>query len=596
MKKTSPPPRPKTRITSLSKFCCRDFACTKFLTIAALVSFYAPSFAAVALRAAPASPDTCSNLKNTFSMPNTTITSAQTIAAETFIPANPRLNGLETPTPPVTGVPTFCRVIATSAPTSDSKIGIEVWMPTSGWNGKLESIANHELGGIFYYGDMGTELKKNFAVASTDTGHTETADTSWAVGHPEKIVDYAWRAAHEMTVTAKALIAAYYGANPRFSYYNGCSTGGRMTLKEAQKFPDDYDGILSGSGFHYWTHENIAGMWKVQVMLKDGVNGASYLPPDKYQLVVDAAMTQCKSLKQVPTDGFLDNPSRCDWNPKTLVCKAGQDPNTCITAAQAESLEKIYSPLRNPRTKEEIYPGATRISVPNWAQSAARQAASPTTQTPNGPPRSLQSIIANKLDWSWRTFNFDSDVALADKSDADGPQIDAINPDLSKFQKHGGKIIEYQGWLDSNLAPYSVEHYENVLETIGKYDRDDNNGEVLEKTQDFYRLFVVPGMGHCRGGPGPNSFGAETHPAVPMDPQHDAVSALEQWVEHGVAPMQIIATKYVKDDPKQGIAMQRPLCPYPQEAHYKGTGSTADAANFVCVNETRNLKPTRVKR
>jgi Tannase and feruloyl esterase len=193
-------------------------------------------------------------------------------------------------------------------------------------------------------------------------------------------------------------------------------------------------------------------------------------------------------------------------------------------------------------------------------------------------------------------MNFDSDVALADESDANGPKIDAVNPDLSKFQKRGGKLIEYQGWLDANLAPYSVEHYENVVAAIEKGDRDENDSQALQETQSFYRLFVVPAMGHCRGGPGPNSFGAETHPAGPLDPQHNIFSALEAWVEHGVAPKEIIAAKYVKDDPKQGITNERPLCPYPQEARYKGKGSTADASNFVCANAPRNLKPTSVSR
>jgi hypothetical protein len=187
-------------------------------------------------------------------------------------------------------------------------------------------------------------------------------------------------------------------------------------------------------------------------------------------------------------------------------------------------------------------------------------------------------------------------VTITEESDSNGPQIDAVNPDLSKFEKHGGKLIEYQGWLDPNLSTYSVEHYENVVAAMGKHGPGNDDGEALKETQSFYRLFVVPAMGHCRGGPGPNSFGAETHPAGPMDPQHDIFSALEQWVEQGVAPTQVIATKYVKDDPNLGIAMQRPLCPYPQEARYKGTGSTTDATNFVCANAPRNLKPSTVSR
>jgi feruloyl esterase len=563
----------------------RPFSRHSTSTVVRMVIFW--TFFCVGLHAAPAPPDKCADLKSVFSRPNTIITSSETVAAGTLNLQNRQVGGLETRTPPVTGLPTFCRVIGILTPTSDSKIGIEVWMPTSTWNGKLQAIGNHALGGIYYYGDMGTELKKGFAVAATDTGHTGRDDTSWALGHPEKIVDYAWRAVHEMTVAAKTIIATFYGSNPRFSYFNGCSTGGRQALKAAQKFPDDYDGILSGGGFHYWTHIGLAELWKIQVMLKDGVDSPSYLPPDKYPLIMNAAMAHCSSLKAVQTDNFLNNAGRCDWNPKTLVCKAGQDPNTCITAAQADALEKIYAPLRNPRTKAQIYPGATTVSEPDWAEEAARLASSSNGLTADA-PRSLESILFNRPDWNWRTVNFDSDVALADETDANGPQINAIDPDLSKFQQHGGKLIEYQGWLDSTAAPYSIENYENVIGVMGK--QIGKSGEALKATQDFYRLFLVPGLGHCRGGPGPNAFGAPTHPAVPSDSQHDIVNALVEWVEHGKAPKQVIATKYVKDDPKQGIVMQRPVCPYPEEARYKGSGSTSDAKSFECVKPASNLK------
>ena len=204
----------------------------------------------------------------------------------------------------------------------------------------------------------------------------------------------------------------------------------------------------------------------------------------------------------------------------------------------------------------------------------------------------LQWIVFNKPDWKYSNLNFDSDVVLADTSDAEGPQINAIDPNLSGFQKRHGKLIEYHGWVDSGFTPeFNIQYYERVIARMGKDD-----AAALKQTQDFYRLFVVPGMGHCSSGPGPNAFGGLAQPAVPIDPQHDILSALEQWVEHGVAPAQLIATKYVKDDPKQGIAMQRPVCPYPQEAEYKGRGSTADAANFACVNEARNLKPSKAER
>lgn len=537
--------------------------------------------ASVALAAPDAGSGKCSDLKNTFSMPNTTITSAQTVPAGTFSPLNPGPNAA-----PVPGLPSFCRVIGTLTPTSDSQIGIEVWLPTSGWNGKLESIGNHNLGGVIYHGDMGHALLRNYAVASTDTGHVGN-DAEWGAGHPQKVADFGWRAVHQSTVTAKALIAAFYSVNPRYSYFNGCSMGGREALQEAQRFPDDYDGIISGSAMNNWTRSHIAHIWAAQVLLQDGADGAHYIPPSKSELIVNAVLAKCKPTdSQASTDGFLRNPSRCEWNPKTLVCKTGQDPNTCITAAQAESLEKLYTPLHNPRTNEEIYPASTVTSaLPNANGLTAGPAA-----------KYLQWIVFNKPDWKYNMLNFDSDVALVDNTDAEGPQVNAIDPNLSGFQKRHGKLIEYHGWVDPGFtAEFNVQYYERVIGLMGK-EAHGNDAAALKETQDFYRLFVVPGMGHCTGGPGPNAFGGLAQPAVPMDPQHDIVSALEEWVEHGVAPAQLIATKYVKDDPKQGVAMQRPVCPYPQEAEYKGQGSTTDASNFACVNETRNLKPAGTDR
>jgi hypothetical protein len=545
--------------------------------------FLGSTFLAIMVLAAmSAQADTCSNLKNTFSLPHLTITSAETIPAGSFKTSNS--DGRV----PVSDLPAFCRVIGTLTPVSDSQIAVEVWMPVSGWNGELQSIGNHELGGVFFYGDMATELKRNFAVASTDTGHTDIADANWAIGHPEKVVDFGWRAVHEMTVTAKAVIASFYGSNPRYSYFNGCSSGGREALKEAQKFPADYDGIISGSAMNYWTHSHVEHIWNAQTMLQDGVTGAHFLPRDKHKLVIDAALNYCRnSDTEASTDGFLTNPSRCDWKPQMLVCKAGQDPSTCITAEQAQSLDKLFSPILNPRTKEQVYPASMKTIELTNPQGLT-----------NGPAaKYFAGLVFEKPDWDWKSLNYDSDVAFADDKDAKVGQINAIDPDLRAFQARHGKLIGYHGWVDPNFtAAYAVEYYESVVHVIGKESGDHHDGDGLKETQDFYRFFVAPGMGHCTGGPGPNAFGGLAQPVAALDPQHDLVSAIQEWVEHGVAPTQIIATKFVGDDPSKGIAMQRPLCVYPQEAHYKGAGSATDPANFECVDAPRNLKPAGARK
>jgi hypothetical protein len=555
---------------------------TSVLRTCAVAAAFATVLVVPALAAAQASPDKCSNLKMAFPLANTSITSSQTVPAGTFNPADPGPRAT-----PVTGLPTFCRVIGVSAPSSDSQIGFEVWMPATGWNGKFQAVGNHNLGGVYYYGDMGLELKKNFAVASTDTGHVGNGG-EWGAGHPEKVKDFGWRGVHEMTVAAKAVVAAYYGSNPRYSYFNGCSTGGREGLKEAQKFPNDYDGIISGSAMNHWTHSHIEHIWTAQAFLQEGANGDHYIPPSKYPLIINAALAYCKaSDTEYESDGFLRNPSRCDWKPKTLVCKAGQDPNTCITAAQAEALEEIYTPLRNPRTKEEIYPASAITSEPSNPQGLT-----------SGPAaKYLQSIVFNKPNWEYRMLNFDGDIKFIDDEDASGPQINAIDSDLHGFQQHHSKLIEYHGWVDPGFTPeFAVEYYESVVRAMGNNAQPVGDAQALKSTQEFYRLFMVPGMGHCSGGPGPNAFGGLAQPGTPADAQHDLLTALEQWVEHGVAPAQLVATKYTNDDPKQGIAMQRPLCPYPAEAHYKRQGDPTQAASFECVVETRNLKPWNATR
>jgi feruloyl esterase len=537
------------------------------------IAFLASSF----LFASSARADTCSNLKNTFSLPHLRITSAETVPAGSFKTSNS--DGRV----PVSDIPAFCRAIGTLAPVHDSQIAVEVWMPISGWNGKLQAIGNHELGGVFYYGDMATELKRNFAVASTDTGHTDIADANWAIGHPEKVVDFGWRAVHEMTVTAKAIISAFYGSNPRYSYFNGCSSGGREALKGAQKFPADYDGIISGSAMNYWTHSHVEHIYNAQTMLQDGIDGAHFLPREKHKLVIDAALNYCRnSDTEAVTDGFLTNPSRCDWKPRMLVCRAGQDAASCITPEQSQSLDKLFSPLLNPKTNEEIYPASMETIELTNPQGLT-----------NGPAaKYFAGLVFEKPDWSWKSLNYDSDVAFADEKDAKGGQINAIDPDLRAFQARGGKLIGYHGWVDPNFtAAYAVEYYESVVHVVGKEYSGHHEDGGLAETQNFYRFFVAPGMGHCTGGPGPNAFGGLAQPVAPLDPQHDLVSAIQEWVERGVAPAQIIATKFVGDDPSKGIAMQRPLCPYPQEAHYKGAGSTGDPANFECVTAARNLKP-----
>jgi feruloyl esterase len=395
---------------------------------------------------------------------------------------------------------------------------------------------------------MAPPLARGYATASTDTGHEGTnGDASFALGHPEKVIDFGYRAVHEMTVKATAIVASYYGSSPKRSYWNGCSTGGRQGLKEAQRFPSDFDGIVAGAPANNFTHLQAQFVWVAQAMHKDD---ASYIPPSKYSIIHDAALQACDARDGVK-DGVLEDPTRCAFDPQVLECH-GAD-GACLTAAQVKAARSVYSPATNPRTKQQIYPGLVPGSELGWAAQAGPQLAGP-------PSGHFKYVVFKDPNWDYRTFNFDSDMALADE--IDNGTLSATDPDLNAFFAHGGKLLQYHGWSDNQLSPLnSVNYYRSVLEAMG--------GESHVK--DSYRLFMIPGMPHCReddriprGGNGLNNF--------------DSISILEQWVEHGEAPDRIIASRTV--DGK--IERTRPLCPYPLVATYKGRGSSDDFASFSC--------------
>jgi feruloyl esterase len=493
---------------------------------------------AVILAAAPAFAASCESLAS-LALPDTTITSAQAVAAGAFtLPARP--GGKGDASQAFKDLPAFCRVEATLKPSSDSEIKVEVWLPSSGWNGKFQSVGNGGWAGVISYAALGEGIRRGYATASTDTGHTG-ANGQFALGHPEKLIDFAYRSEHEMTVKGKALTEAFYGNAPKHSYWNGCSTGGRQGLKEATRFPNDFDGIIAGAPANPRTHLAVQAIWLAHATLKDP---ASYIPKEKYPLIHKAVLDACDAMDGVK-DGVLDDPTRCRFDPKVLECK-GADGPACLTTPQVEAARKIYSPAKNPRTGEEIFPGFVPGTELGWALKTG------------GPEPELNAfdhlkyVVFRDPHWDWRTFDFDKDVALADQIDNGTVNVNEAN--LKPFLGHG-KLLMYHGFADPNVTPLTtIKYYKSVVDTLGG----------TKKTMDSMRLFMAPGMGHCRGGDGPDTF--------------DVVSAMEQWVEKGKAPEQLIATHKTN-----GVADRtRPLCPYPQVARYKGSGSTDDAANFTC--------------
>ncbi len=482
-----------------------------------------------------ASCDTLSSLN----LPQTTVTLAETVPAGEFtLPGRPNGNGAAADA--YKDLPAFCRVAATLAPTSDSDIKIEVWLPAANWNGKFQAVGNGGWAGVISYREMSEALRRGFATASTDTGHVGGSG-KFALGHPEKLIDFGYRSEHEMTVKAKAIVAAYYGNSPKYSYWNGCSTGGRQGLREAQTFPADYDGIIAGAAANPRTHLGAASLWIASATLKDP---ASYIPKEKYAVIHKAVLEACDALDGVK-DGLLENPARCHFDPKVLECK-GEDGPACLTAPQVEAARKIYTPAAF-RNGKEVFPAMAPGSELGWSVLAG----GPEPFTPI--VDHFKYVVYKDPNWDWKTFDVDRDTARADE--VDDNTINAVNPDLKAFFGHNGKLLMYHGWSDPNVAPLaSVNYYESVVKFMG----------AASKTGDSIRLFMVPGMAHCGGGEGPNHF--------------DAVSAIEQWVEKGNAPQTMLASRIENG----ATSRTRPLCPYPQVAVYKGTGSTDDARNFVC--------------
>jgi len=467
-------------------------------------------------------------------LPNTTITLARDVEPGSFTPPDSSSPGS------FGNLPRFCRVAATLKPTSDSDIKIEVWLPSAGWNGKLEAVGNGAFNGSLAYPAMAVALTRGYATGSTDTGHVG-GRASFALDHPEKAIDFGWRAVHEMTVTSKKIIAAYYETGPKLSYWNGCSAGGRQALKEAQRFPTDFDGIIAGAPGLDWTGRAAQAVRVAKVL---ETNEAARLGQPQRQLLHRAVVEACDAIDGVK-DGLIENPTRCKFDPSVLQCN-GTNEGSCLTKVQVETAKLMYSPVRNPKTNREIG-GVEPGSELGWTDLGWTASAQATGLD------QFRFLVFRDPKWDLQHFNVDSDISRAE--DMDGDTINALDSNLKPFIDHGGKLIQYHGWSDAQISPMnSVQYYTRVLEALGG----------ASQGQRGYRLFMAPGMGHCGGGEGPNAF--------------EMVAALEQWVEARKAPDQILASHATNGV----VDRTRPLCPYPQMAAYKGTGSIDDAANFVC--------------
>lgn len=495
---------------------------------------------------------------------------AATIVGATSVSTPSSLLGMDPPAPIAINA-AFCRVQGVITPTAKSDIRFEVWLPpTDAWNGKYQGIGNGGFAGSLIYPAMVRGLDAGYAVSGTDTGHTGgSLDSAWALGHAEKIVDFGWRAIHETAAASKAVIDAYYGKAPSHAYFNGCSDGGREALMEAQRFPNDYEGIVAGAPASVWTKLEANAVWAAQAVGEPG----AWLSPANLSLVTNAALKACPS-----ANGYLDDPAACRFDPSTVVCKAARTEN-CLTEAQVSALKKLYSGAKD-AAGNPIGPGYTvggeagATGWPLWITGNTLQGAAGSLLSVFGTGH-YANLVFGKSDWRIGGRDVGDDFAVS--VGKTGEVLDADNPDLSAFRAAGGKLIQYHGWNDAAIPPQnSVNYYTAVAGKMGG----------VEQIKAFYRLFMAPGMEHCGMGPGPNAIGGVFGlPSPSPDPEHDVVAALARWVEHGAAPETIVATRYRDNDPTKGIAGQRPWCPYPATARYSGEGERNQASSFTCAAE-----------
>jgi len=508
--------------------------------------------------ALPARAADCAALLNA-KLPETTIKIAQSAPAGKFSPPHG---------PPIEKLPAFCRVAGVIRPTRDSDIRFEVWLPASGWNGKLLSAGNGGFAGSIGYDAMAGNLRRGYATAGTDTGHeADWSDASWALHHPEKVADFGYRALHATTQNAKSLIQAFYTQLPEHSYFDSCSDGGREGLMEAQRFPEDFDGILAGAPANAWTDLMSNGLDVTQMLY--GRKSAGYISSAKIPALQAAALAACDGQDGVK-DGVISDPLRCHFDPSVLLCK-GDDSPSCLTAPQVATAKRIYSGSFNSQGKQ-VYPGlmpGAEDGPNSWA--AWITGARPTQGSGTIIIESyFRYMVYGNAQWNPLTAEVELSQRAANEKTAG--TLNATDPNLHRFQARGGKLILYHGWNDSAIPPlYTVNYYESVIATMG-----------AQTAESFIRLYMVPGMLHCSGGPGANSFGQLGHTTA-KGSEYGTYDALEQWVEKNTAPGDITATKYNGNAAANGVQMTRPLCPYPQIAKYKGTGDANDSANFVCA-------------
>ena len=470
---------------------------------------------------------------------------------------------------PLKGLPASCRVRLRLSLGTGSDIRAELWLPAEGWNGRFLGTGNGGYGGIIMHGALGDGIRRGFATVNDDMGTSPASglDGSALVGKPVKWLDFGYRSAHAAAVAGKRLTAAYYGRRPHHAYFVGCSNGGRQALQEAEKFPDDFDGIVAGCTAPAATRTIAQVAW-MHAALR--TSPASLPSKEQVEALHAAVLAACGPTDAGPAgEAWLADPSSCAFDPGALAC-SGSSPPGCLAPAQVEAMRKIYAGPSNPRTGARILAGLSRgaESYPFFAWLAAQ------------PQAPLDATFRWVLGADWDPTHLDLDRDFAAVLGVLAPIVDAGGSDLSRFAKRGGKLVLWHGWNDPIVpAGASIDHY---LDVVAR--QSGPAARRVETTRSFARLFFAPGVVHCQGGPGPFGFGAVS-PGASFDADHDMLAGVVRWVEQGVAPDRFVASKLVvDDDPSSGVVFERPLCAWPKVARYRGAGDRTQASSFACVS------------
>ena len=502
---------------------------SSLLVFAALLSSCGPAL----VRAATSTHVACATLER-LALKDARVLSAETVSGPSFLPPGAK--------EPLEALPAFCRVTGVISPA----IRFEVWLPLTGWNGKFEGTGNGGYAGAIVYRELADGVRRHYAVADTDMGHRSTLPDpgSWALGHPQLVMDQGYRAQHETALEAKVIVRAFYRTKPRHSYFVGCSSGGWQALTEAQRYPREYDGIIAGAPAMEVIHLHAGTIWTHLATLE--------IAPSKFRLVTNAVLAECDA-KDGVKDGLLTDPRACHFSPSQLACRAGESPETCLTSTEVAAFQRIYEGLHF-SSGQPIYPG--------WPRGV--EYALTLTRTPFVAAlaaSTFKDMVFDDPSWDFHKIDYDRAVRLGDQKV--GAILNNASPNLQAFRRAGGKLILWHGWADPLISPlHTLEYYQKVAAFFAK-GRGDERAQVAG-IEDFARLYLAPGVNHCGGGPGPDEF--------------DALGALESWVEQGVAPERIVASHRTHGT----VDRTRPLCPYPRVAVYLGRGSTDAAASFAC--------------